>query len=72
MGELQVNTSRLLSLSCLFPLRCGVVDPMPVSDLLSAGAGVLLRVDGSERMSESASMPEPSFAACACFLHDIL
>ena len=44
MGELQVNTSRLLS--CLFPLRCGVVDPTPVSDPLSAGVGVLLRVGG--------------------------
>ncbi len=44
MGELQVNASRLLS--CLFPLYCGVVDPTPVSDLLSAGVGVLLRAGG--------------------------
>lgn len=58
-----MNTSRLLS--CLFPLRCGVVDPTPVSDPLSAGVGVLLRVGGRERMGESTYISDPSFTAHA-------
>ena len=70
MGELQVNTSRLLS--CLFPLRCGVVDPTPVSDPLSAGVGVLLRVAVENVWARVHTYPILHLPPMQCLPHDIL